>query len=259
MNWQHHFNRSRRSSSSVSVNKQQVGSIPPNFESQGFMINGLWGVYERERGPETIRIIETPTQYRVSVSSSISTNGSLSQPVDPADQNGGGLRELALGLGALGVGLGLGVAALGKAIGDSKDGSIPDPKQAHRVFISHSWRYEDHYEEVKSLLDDAHGLEYFDHSVTSDDPIDAQLPNHLRSKLRDQMRSASVVIVPAGMYVAYSDWIQAEIEMAADMEKPIIGIIPEGNDQTPNIVEKHAVELVENESRRMLDAINSHA
>lgn len=66
---------------------------------------------------------------------------------------------------------------------------------------------------MKSLLDDAYGFEYFDHSVSSEDPIDAQLPNHLRSKIRDQMRSPSVFLVLAGMYVAHSDWTQEEIEM----------------------------------------------
>lgn len=254
MSWQHHFDRARRSSTPVAVDKQQVGPLPPDFEPQGLTINGLWGVYERQQGLETVRITELPAQYRVSVSNPVSIGNPLSQPVDSSNQRGDALKGLAaLGLGALGV------AALGKALGGSKSSSALDPKQVHRVFISHSWRYEDHYQEVKSLLDDAYGFEYFDHSVSSDDPIDAQLPNHLRSKLRDQMRSTSVVLVLAGMYVAHSDWIQEEIEMAADMEKPVIGVIPEGNDQVPNIVEEHATELVEADGRQILDAIERHA
>lgn len=254
MSWQHHFDRARRSSTPVAVDKQQVGPVPPGFESQGLTINGLWGVYDRQQGFETVRITELPAQYRVSVSNPVASGNQLPQPTSKSNQGGNSLQGLAaLGLGALGV------AALGKALGGSKSSSAPDPKQAHRVFISHSWRYEDHYEEVKSLLDDTHGFEYFDHSVSSDDPIDAQLPNHLRSKIRDQMRSTSVVLVLAGMYVAHSDWIQEEIEMAADMDKPIIGVIPEGNDQIPNIVEEHATELVEADGRQVLDAIERQA
>jgi hypothetical protein len=254
MSWQHHFDRARRSTTPVAVDKQQAGPIPPGFEEQGLTINGLWGVYERDQGLDQIRIIELPDQYRVSVSNPVSSGNQLPQPTSQSNQGGNALK----GLAAVGLGV-LGAAAIGKAIGGSQSQSAPDPKQAHRVFISHSWRYEDHYEEVKSLLHNAYGFEYFDHSVSSDEPIDAQLPNHLRSKLCDQMRSTSVVLVLAGMYVAHSDWIQEEIEMAADMEKPIIGVIPDGNDQVPNIVEEHATELVEADGRQVLDAIERHA
>lgn len=254
MSWQHHIDRARRGMDPVAVDKQKIGPLPPGFEAQGLTINGFWGIYERQQGLETVRITELPAQYRVSVSNPVASGNQLPQPTSKSNQGGNALKGLAaLGLGALGV------AALGKALGGSKSSSAPDPKQAHRVFISHSWRYEDHYKEVKSLLDDAHGFKYFDHSVSSDDPIDAQLPNHLRSKIRDQMRSTSVVLVLAGMYVAHSDWIQEEIEMAADMDKPVIGVIPEGNDQVPNIVEEHATELVEADGRQVLDAIERHA
>lgn len=254
MSWQHHFDRARRSTTPVAVDKQQVGPIPPGFEAQGLTINGLWGVYEREQGLDRIRITELPAQYRVSVSNPVASGNQLPQPTTQSSQNGNSLK----GLAALGLGI-LGAAAIGKAIGGSQSSTAPDPKQAHRVFISHSWRYEDHYKEVKSLLDDAYGFEYYDHSVSSDDPIDAQLPNHLRSKIRDQMRSTSVVLVLAGMYVAHSDWIQEEIELAADMGKPVIGVIPDGNDKVPNIVEEHATELVEADGSQILDTIERQA
>jgi len=254
MSWQHHFDRGRRSTTPVAVDKQQAGPIPPGFEAQGLTINGLWGVYEREQGLDRIRITELPAQYRVSVSNQVASGNQLPQPATQSSQNGNVLK----GRAALGLGI-LGTAAIGKAIEGSQISTAPDPKQAHRVFISHSWRYEDHYKEVKSLLDDAYGFEYYDHSVSSDDPIDAQLPNHLRSKIRDQMRSTSVVLVLAGMYVAHSDWIQEEIEMAADIGKPVIGVIPDGNDKIPNIVEEHATELVEADGSQILDAIERQA
>jgi len=238
----------------VAVGKQKVEPLPPGFEAQALTINGFWGIYERQQGLETVRITELPAQYRISVSNPVASGNQLPQPTSKSNQSGNALR----GLAALGLGV-LGVAVLGKALGGSKNISAPDPKQAHRVFISHSWRYEDQYKDVKSLLDDAHGFEYFDHSVSSDDPIDAQLPNHLRNKIHDQMRSTSVVLVLAGMYVAHSDWIQEEIEMAADMGKPVIGVIPEGNDQVPNIVDEHATELVEADGRQVLDVIERHA
>jgi len=112
---------------------------------------------------------------------------------------------------------------------------------------------------VKNLLDSAQGFEYFDHSVSSEDPIDARLPNHLRKKIRDQMRSTSVVLVLGGMYVSYSDWIQEEIEMANEMEKPIIGVKPPKNDRVPKMLQEHAAEIVEADGTEILDAINQYS
>ncbi|AUX09933.1 TIR domain containing protein [Halalkaliarchaeum desulfuricum] len=254
MSWLHHIDRARRTTVPVVVDKQQAGPLPPGFEAQGLTINGLWGVYERQRGIEKIQIIELPTQYRVSVSNPVAGTNQLPQPAGQSNHGGDALK----GLAALGLGT-LGAVAIGKALKGSQKSTVPDPKQAHRVFISHSWTYEDHYKEVKELLDDAYGFEYFDHSVSSDDPIDAQLPNHLRKKIRDQIQSTSVVLVLAGMYVAYSDWIKEEIEIANEMEKPIIGVVPAKNERAPTIVQAKATELVEADGAEILDAIERHA
>ncbi|GAB7011741.1 TIR domain-containing protein [Halolamina salina] len=256
MSWQHHFDRARRSPVPIDIDKEEVGPIPPRFEAQGPGIKGLWRVYECEEGLDQMQIIELPSKYRVSVSNPVSDDNQISQPV-PQSSNGA---ESSKGkvLAALALG-GIGLAALGKVFGESRSSTAPDPEQAHRVFISHSWAYEEHFEEVKELLDDANGFEYFDHSVSSDDPLDARLPNHLRKKIRDQMRSASVVLVLSGMYVTYSDWIQEEIEMANEMEKPIIGVIPAENDRVPGIVQDHAVELVEADGKAILNAIDEYA
>jgi len=261
MTWPHHFNRSRQSVLPVAVDKQQVGPIPPGFEAQGLTINGLWGVYERQQGVETIKITELPAQYRVSVSNMVAGNNQLQQPrtnqlqqpTTTSTQQGEALK----GLAALGLLIG-GAIAVGKALG-SESTTIPDPKQAHRVFISHSWRYEDHFQEVKGVLDDAYGFEYFDHSVSSDEPLDAQLPNHLRKKFRDQIRSTSVVLVLAGMYVAHSQSIQDEIEIASEMGKPIIGVIPPENERVPTVVKENATELVAADGSAILDAIERNS
>jgi hypothetical protein len=254
MSWQHHFDRARRSSSPISVDKQKAGPIPPGFESRGLVIDGFWGVYQRQQGFDRIQITERPSTYHISVSNPVGSENQLSQPVSQANQDNDLLEDLA----KLGIGV-LSAAAIGKAVGGSESRTTPDPEQAHRVFISHSWAYEDQYKEVKELLDRARGFEYFDHSVSSEDPIDANLPSHLRKKIRDQIQSTSVVLVLAGMYVAYSDWIQEEIEIADEMGKPVIGVVPTENDRVSTIVREHATELVEADGSEILDAIDRHA
>lgn len=130
--------------------------------------------------------------------------------------------------------------------------------KVHRVFISHSWKYSDHFHEIKSMLDDAPGVEWYDHSVTSNDPIEAWLPNHLRKKLRDKIRTTNIVIVLAGMYTAHSAWMEEEIKIATSMGKPIVGIIPPGNERAPRVVQDHADEIVRFERREILRSIRKH-
>lgn len=95
--------------------------------------------------------------------------------------------------------------------------------------------------------------------MSSDEPLDAQLPNHLRKRFRDQIRSTSVVLVLAGMYVAHSQSIQDEIEIASEMGKPIIGVIPPENERIPTVVKENATELVAADGSAILDAIERHS
>jgi hypothetical protein len=46
------------------------------------------------------------------------------------------------------------------------------------------------------------------------------------------------------MYVAYSDWIQTEIDIALEMGKPILGIVPWGSQRIPQAVQDVAEEIV---------------
>lgn len=266
MNWQRHFNRAAQSPGPVTVSKQGLGRLPHGFETRGPSLRGLLTLYERSDQRQTIRVLELPAQYIITVSNH-SPNNTLkvsSQPAAPSQSNpladglqNANLKALGAAAGIVTAG-GIGVA-LGEALSGTQSDSSPDPSSAHRVFISHSWAYEDQFEAIQSKLDDTATFEYFDHSVSSENPLDATLPNHLRKKFRDQMQSVSVVLVLAGMYVTRSESIQAEIEIAADMEKPIIGVIPEGNEQVPNIVETHAAELVEADGTQISTAIERHA
>lgn len=255
MSWEHHFNQSR-GSIGVTVPKNEVGQIPWDFNSVSVNIDGVFGVYEGQRGTETIRITELPIVYWVSVENNqpqIYPN--VFEPtITPADT--GPNIQLSPKQKA-GIGGGILLALAGLAYDRSK--SQTSTVQAHRVFISHSWKYEDQFQEIKSLLDEVWGFEWYDHSVSSDEPIDAQLPNHLRSKLRDQIQSTHVVLVLAGMYTAHSEWMEVEIELAADMGKPVIGVIPPDNERAPKIVKQHATEIVPFDGGAILDAIRNHS
>lgn len=105
--------------------------------------------------------------------------------------------------------------------GDSADSAQQRPHPSSRqynIFISHAWDYNDEYERVVEFLNDFDSLNWQNHSVPINDPLDTVNNADLRARLRDQIRTTSVVFVLAGMYSAHREWIQTEIELAEEYQ-----------------------------------------
>lgn len=114
----------------------------------------------------------------------------------------------------------------------------------YNIFISHSWGYGDDYETLKGFLDDSR-LYWRDYSVPKDDPIhNVRSRIALRTALAEKIRHASCVIVPAGVYCSYSDWIEEEIVLALEMDKPIIGVRLWGAERISSLVQDNADVIV---------------
>jgi hypothetical protein len=129
-------------------------------------------------------------------------------------------------------------------------------RSEYRLFISHSWNAGDEYERMVDLLDDANYFEYKNYSVPEDDAIDADTDEELGEALREgQIKPASVVVVLAGLYSSYSDWIGREIRIAEEEDKAILGVEPWGSDSTSNYVERHADQMVGWNTDSVVDAV----
>lgn len=137
---------------------------------------------------------------------------------------------------------------------------------AYDVFIRHAWSYSERYLGVVRLLDIASGnlswFSYRDYSVPRNEPIIA--PNEtvrnsvLKGRLKEQIRQASCVIVPGGMYVNDRFWIQTEIDLALNAfmyPKLIIGIRRRNQQRTPVELERQATEMVNWNSNSLAEAI----
>lgn len=109
----------------------------------------------------------------------------------------------------------------------------------YNFFISHSWNYREQYDTLLSWLNESN-IHYKDYSVPSHDPFSARSNYQLRAAISNQIRHASIVVITAGMYVAYSEWIEFEINEAIKMNKPILAIKPRGNTYMPMIVQESA-------------------
>lgn len=118
----------------------------------------------------------------------------------------------------------------------------------YALFISHAWRHNADYYRLVELLKAAPNFERRNYSVPEHDPlIDPDQPAgrvRLTEELKGQIRPVNCVIIISGMYVAYSYWIQKEIDLALSYSKPILGIRPWGQERVPEAVSSVANEMV---------------
>ncbi|MBT9548988.1 MAG: TIR domain-containing protein [Candidatus Sericytochromatia bacterium] len=124
---------------------------------------------------------------------------------------------------------------------------------------NYSWKYEDEYNKIIEFLQNAPNFTYRNYSVPLDDPLQTKTDKQLRDSLHNQIKPVNIVIVLAGMYVAYSKWIQAEIEIAQSYNKPIIGIRPWGGQVTPTAVSSAAKTVVAWQTSSIVDAIRTYS
>ena len=127
--------------------------------------------------------------------------------------------------------------------------------KTYRLFISHSWSYDQSYQRVIELITDQ-GLKFYDHSVPKNDPIhtngtDKQLYDAIESK----MKGTSCILILAGVYATYSKWINKEIEIAQSYGKSIIAIEPWAAERTSKVVKDAAHKIVKWQGKSIVDAI----
>lgn len=113
--------------------------------------------------------------------------------------------------------------------------------KTYNIFISHAWKYSEHYNKVVLWLNEAKEegkFEWKNYSVPEHDPlIDPDTDSgksELEELLKNQIRPTSKVIILSGMYASYSDWINFEIDTAYEYEKYIIGVKPWEQERVPS-------------------------
>lgn len=130
------------------------------------------------------------------------------------------------------------------------------------VFISHSWAYSNHYGKLHEWIFGCNwrtgqaSLVFLDYSVPKDAPIhDATSDRALREAIYRKIARSHVVVIPTGMYVNYSKWIQKEIDGACAKKKPILGVNPWGQRRTSSVVGNAADLTVGWNSQSVVDGI----
>lgn len=114
---------------------------------------------------------------------------------------------------------------------------------ACNIFISHSWKYDEHYAKVLDWLQNSN-INFINYSIPENKAFDKMTKKQLQEQLTEQIRHAAIVIILGGMYVSYSEWIEYEIDEAVRMGKTIIGVKPWGAERVPLKVQYSADVMV---------------
>ena len=131
--------------------------------------------------------------------------------------------------------------------------------KTYDIFISHAWAHTEDYARVVKFLNDARNFKWRNYSVPSHDPVDANNKTKLKEALRRQMKPANAMLIISGMYAAYSDWIEFEMEFGAELSKPMIGIRPWGQQRTPQAVQNAVKEMVGWNQTSIVSAVRKHS
>lgn len=131
--------------------------------------------------------------------------------------------------------------------------------RTYNIFISHSWSYNADYDRLVQMLNNAPYFSWKNYSVPFDDPLAGGSKAKLAAEIESQIRLASVVLVIAGMYVSYREWIQFEIDVSDKYNKPLIGIHPWGSTNTPYAITRSAITTVGWNTSSIVDAIKAYA
>lgn len=127
-----------------------------------------------------------------------------------------------------------------------------------RLFVSHVFESNDDYLRVFEYLESSHNFYY--RNCGAIEPHPGHSKEAMEQEFRKQISLAEVVIVPAGMYKDYRDWIHFQLNCAKGFEKPVVVLETFGVKQKlPVQLEALADEVVEWNERKIVDAIRREA
>ena len=131
------------------------------------------------------------------------------------------------------------------------------------VFISHSWGYGNPYERLCQMLDHAHGFAHRKYGISKSHPVyNGTSVEALHQSIRQQMAFCDVVLLMAGKYVMYTEWVDEEIRLARSgytFRKPILAIRPSQEEQVSPVVLDAADRVVDWDANVVVSAIRNLA
>ncbi len=129
----------------------------------------------------------------------------------------------------------------------------------YKVFISHSWQYSNDLISLRKLLNERGYFNVSFEEVPKDQPIDSINATYIKTRLSQKIDNSDIVIGLAGMYASYSYWMEWELSKAQNLGKPIIGVIPWGQERISTTVSSKSIVDVRWNIESIVNAIRQHA
>jgi MTH538 TIR-like domain (DUF1863) len=108
--------------------------------------------------------------------------------------------------------------------------------RTYRIFISHCWEYNRDYYRIVDWFNTERLFEWRNLSVPEDRAL--REDKRFESRLRKRLGDSDVLLVIIGMEIAHRHWIKWEIKWARIRGIPILGVMPNGAQRVPKIVEE---------------------
>ena len=134
--------------------------------------------------------------------------------------------------------------------------------KTYDLFISHAWKYVDEYDRFITLLDAAPNFTYRNYSAPPDKPLSFTgriNKGVLAEKLANQIRPVNAFIMLSGMYYNYHEWMQVELDLAKEYNKPIVAVAPWGSQQMPSDIYNIADVRVRWNTNSIISAIRNYS
>lgn len=128
----------------------------------------------------------------------------------------------------------------------------------YRIFISHTWKYNEH-KRILRFLDETEDFSYSNYSISEEKAVFGLNDNELSDKIRSHIRLSQIILIPAGMEVNHRRYLQFELEVAQEMRKPIIGIMPYRKKRRPKLITDAAIDNVYWIRKSIVEAIEEYA
>ncbi|MDR2382561.1 MAG: TIR domain-containing protein [Prevotellaceae bacterium] len=129
----------------------------------------------------------------------------------------------------------------------------------YHIFISHSWSYPKDLENLRNLLRNRGYFNVEFEEASADEPINSANAYYIKQRLKQKIKNSNIILGIAGMYASYSEWMEWELDKALELDVPIVGVIPRGQERISKTVSDCSKEDVHWNTESIVDAIRKWA
>jgi len=129
----------------------------------------------------------------------------------------------------------------------------------YHIFISHSWTYPKDLENLRNLLSTQGYFNVEFEEATAYTSINSTNAAYVKIKLKQKISNSNIVLGIAGMYASCSDWMAWELETTNNLNIPIVGVVPWGQERISSTVTQYSKQDVRWNTESIVEAIRKWA